>query len=457
MQINPSIFKDYDVRAVVDEQLDIEGVERVGQAVADYFSPQTVAVGADMRTSSPEWKAAMIKGLTTMGVDVIDLGTIATDMAYFAAGTMDIDLAIMISASHNPPQFNGFKIVKRGAVGVSGDSGIYALRDLATSDKVFEPAAEAGSVKEADVLEDWVKHALGIINTDSIKPFKVVVDAGNGMAGKVIPVVEKHLPIEVIPMFFELDGTFPNHLANPLLPETWPGIQEKIAEHNADLGIMFDGDGDRMFLFDEKGNFISGTITTAMVADQMLKNNPGETILFNAICGRIVPETVEASGGKPIRVRVGHTIIKEKMREHNGLFCGEHSGHYFFRENFSADSGLVAALVTLELMSNLDKPLSEIVAQYDKYPASGEINFSVEDKEGMMKGLEERFSDAESIDWLDGISIWYKDWWANIRASNTQPVLRLNVEADDAQILENKTGEIKDYILENGGSIADEH
>lgn len=456
MIIKPSIFKDYDIRAVAGEELDEEGVERLGRAIAQYFQPKTVAVGRDMRVSSKAWRDAVINGLTAMGVNVIDLGEVATDMAYFAAGTLDIDLAVMISASHNPPKYNGFKIVKRGAAGVSGETGIYELRDMVMSDKEFPATATAGTVTEQDVLADWINHALAIIDVNTIKPFKVVVDAGNGMAGKVMPLVAKRLPIEMTAMYFELDGTFPNHLANPLLEETHGPIMAEIKKQGADLGIMFDGDGDRMFLMDETGRFVSGTLTTAMVTTQMLEKQPGSAILYNAICGRVVPETVNKLGGTAHRVRVGHTIIKEKMREHNGLFAGEHSGHYFFRDNFSADSGLIAALVVLELMSQKGKKLSELVHEFDIYPSSGELNFSVEDKEGMMKGLAEHFKDAKSVDWLDGVSIWYETWWANIRPSNTQPVLRLNVEGNDQAILDAKTKEIVEYIESHGGTKASE-
>jgi len=454
MTIDPTIFKDYDIRAVVDKQLDNEGVRKIGQAIAKLFSPKTVAVGYDMRLSSVEWSNELTDGLTSMGINVIDLGLTATDMIYFAAGTLDIDLAIQISASHNPPQFNGFKIVKRGAVGVSGDSGIYDIRDLVVSNTKFEESSTKGSVSKKDVLEDWVKHAVSIVDTSSIKPLKVVIDAGNGMAGKVIPAIEKLLPIKIIPLYFELDGSFPNHLANPLLPTTWGDIKEAIKTKKADLGVMFDGDGDRMFLFDENGKFVSGTITTAMVAEQMLKKNSQSMILYNAICGRVVPETIAKNTGKSKRVRVGHTLIKEAMRKYNGLFAGEHSGHYYFRENFYADSGLIAALVVLELMSEQNQAMSKIIAKYDIYPAINEMNFNVTDKKEMMKKLADKFNDAKSIDWLDGVSIWYPNWWANIRPSNTQPVLRLNVEADDQDTLEEKTEMIKSFIIKNGGNIA---
>lgn len=457
MQIKPGIFKDYDIRAVVDTELDTEGVERIARSIVEYCKPTTVAVGRDMRTSGDAWHQALTAGFTKRGVNVIDLGLIATDMTYFAAGTLDVDLAVMISASHNPPQYNGFKLVKRGAEGISGDSGIYAIRDIALSDQELPDADTQGSIKQLDTMQDWIKHALSMIDPAAVKPLSVVIDAGNGMAGKIIPAIESSLPIKVTPLYFELDGTFPNHLANPLLEETHGPIKEAIASHKADLGIMFDGDGDRMFLLDEKGRFISGTITTALVANQMLKKNPGSTILYNAICGRVVPELVEKMGGKSVRVRVGHALIKRDMRTHDAVFAGEHSGHYYFRDNFSADSGLIAALVVLELMSETGKKLSELVDEYDTYPASGEINFSVEDKEGMMKALATEHADATSIDWLDGVSIWYPEWWANVRPSNTQPVLRLNVEASNQAILAEKTALLIEFITSRGGTKADEH
>ncbi len=459
MQIDPAIFKDYDIRALVDKQLDLEGVARLGFAMAELFKPERVAVGYDMRPSSPDWSQTLAESLTKMGVDVIDLGLIATDMSYYAAGKLDVDLAVMISASHNPASFNGFKLVKRGAVGVSGQTGIYDLRDLVMSDQKFEPVSSAkqGSLEKRDILDEWIEHALSLVAVDQLKPFKVVVDAGNGMAGKVVPAAAKHLPIELVPLFFELDGTFPNHLANPLLPDTWPTIQKTIKKEQADLGIMFDGDGDRMFLFDEKGQFVSGTITTALVTEQILKKRPGSTILYNAICGRVVPETIEAHGGEAHRVKVGHTLIKAAMRKHDAEFAGEHSGHYYFKDNFYADSGLIAVLVVLELLSQKEVKMSELVKHYDRYPSSGEINFSVKDKQGVMTAIISEFTDAQSIDQLDGVSIWYKNWWANIRASNTQPVLRLNVEADNQKLLKEKTQRLKQFIFDQGGKIADEH
>ena len=456
MKLSPSIFKDYDIRATDGESIDDAGVFRIGEALGHFFKPKKVSIGRDMRLSSDRWFKLLSDALINQGINVIDLGLISTDMSYFAAGTLDADISIMITASHNPSKDNGMKIVKKGAIGVSGDSGIYDIRDLALSNEAFATTTPLGTITKLDILEKWVTHALKFVNVDELKPLKVVIDAGNGMAGKFIPAIEKYLPINIIPMFFELDGSFPNHLANPLLTEAQTPIVEKVREMDADLGIIFDGDGDRMFLVDDKGKFLSGTITTAMVASRLLKRNPGSTILYNAICGRVVPETVEKSGGKSVRVRVGHTLIKEAMRKHDALFAGEHSGHYYFRENFSADSGLIAALVVLELISVSNKKLSEIAEIYDVYPSSGEINFSVPDKKAMMESFAEKYSDSK-IDWLDGLSIWKDDWWANIRPSNTQPVLRLNVEADNADLLKTITAELQQHIINTGGKIAEEH
>jgi len=457
MKIDPSIFKDYDIRAVVDEQLDNEGVERLAQGFATQFKPQVVAIGRDMRTSGQAWFAALAKGFNSQGVDVIDLGMMTTDMAPYAAANLDVDLAIMITASHNPPQYNGFKVTLRGGTqSVSGETGFYALRDLVTSDHKFNSASKFGRISHADILEDWRDHVLSLIDASHIKPLRVVVDAGNGMAGTTFPKVAEKLPLDVIPLYFEPDGTFPNHLANPLLPDTHPVIINTIKEKKADLGIMFDGDGDRMFLFDENGRFLSGTLTTAMVAAQLLEKYPGSAVLYNAICGRIVPETIVKNGGQPTRVRVGYSIIKQVMEEKDAIFAGEHSGHYFFRENYGSDSGMVAALTVMELMSKQKKSLSKLVAEYDKYPSNPEMNFNVANKDEMMKAVAKHFKDAANIDWLDGVSIWYQNWWANVRPSNTQPVLRLNVEADNEQILQEKTNQLVTFIISRGGTKAEE-
>ncbi len=457
MNINPKIFKDYDIRGVVPKDLDEEGAVRIGRSLAKLFAPKKVAVGHDMRISADKIAGGLIEGLIKSGVDVVDLGLISTDMAYFAAGKYDYDLAVAVSASHNPPEYNGFKIVKKGAIAVSGESGIYELREIAKSDQELTDASEFGKKSTKDLSMKFVKHCLSFIDLNKIKDFKIIVDAGNAMAGFVIPKFALYLPVNFIPMYFTLDGNFPNHIPNPILPSATQDLKKKILQENADFGIAFDGDGDRMYLMDETGKLLSGTVTTAMLAKAILKKHPGENILYNAVAGRIVPEIVKEMGGKYKRVRVGHTLIKEAMRENNAYFAGEHSGHYYFRDNFYADSAFVAMLLSLELISESDKPLSEIVKEFDIYPHIDETNFAVKDKQGVMKQIaESKQKDAKEIDWLDGVSIWFDDSWVNIRPSNTQSLLRLNIEADNETILKQRKREFMSLINDLGGELVKE-
>jgi len=453
MNINPTIFRDYDIRAIFPKELDGPGAKRIAQSLVQLFTPKVVAIGHDMRLSADEMIQNLFAGFTSMGVDVVDLGLITTDMAYFAAGEYGYDLALSVSASHNPPEYNGLKIVKKGAVAVSGDSGIYELRDLAVSSTPIKPSTTKGHITKRDISSAWINHCLSFVKPDSIKPMKIVIDAGNGMAGYIIPKLASHLPqLEIIPLFFELDGSFPNHIPSPIEAKNMVDLQAKVKAEQADLGMAFDGDGDRVFLVDEDSNLISGTVMTAMIAEKILIKSPGSTILYNAICGRIVPETIGSNQGKAIRVRVGHTLIKEQMAKHDAIFAGEHSGHYYFKDNFKADSGLIAALITLEHISEQNQPLSQIAARFNKYPSSGEINFTVADQQAVMKAIETSLSSqANSIDWLDGISLWFDTWWANIRPSNTQPLLRLNVEADNHKLLREKTDLIIQLIKKQGG------
>lgn len=453
MTIDPQIFRDYDIRATIPDQLDEDGLRRIAKAIVFHLRPKSIQVGRDMRTTSPKFHKAFVETMLESGVDVIDLGLVSTDMLYFAAGKYDEDMAITISASHNPPEYNGMKIVKKGAVAVSGDSGIYQIRDLAISDKNLDvKAKKKGILKKRDIMEDWVEHLTSFIDLQKMKPFKVVVDTGNGMAGHFMPHLEKKLPWKVTRLYYELDGTFPNHIPSPIETKNMEDTISKVKEIGADVGMAFDGDGDRVFLVDETGRILSGTITTAIIAENLLQKNPGETILYNAIVGRIVPEIIKKYKGKPHRVRVGHTLIKEAMRQYDGLFCGEHSGHYYFRQNFYADSAIIAALLVLELMSVKNKKLSTLVDEYNKYQSSGEINFKVTDKKSVMKKIEAEYKEkAESTDWLDGVTVWFKDWWFNVRPSNTEPLLRLNIEADNTRLLEDKTKELVNKIESLGG------
>lgn len=445
MIIDPSIFRDYDIRAIANEQLDKEGVCRIAEAIVKFFKPKSIQVGHDMRVTSPEFQKAFIQTMLDCGVDVVDLGLVSTDMLYFASGTYPEDMALTISASHNPPEFNGMKMVKRGAIAVSGDSGIYEIRDLALNGADLGVKTQLkGKLTTRNIMDGWITHILKFIDLSKMKDFNVVSDTGNGMAGYFMPTLEEKLPWKVTRLFYELDGTFPNHVPSPIEEKNRMDCINKVKEIGANFGLVFDGDGDRVFLIDEKGRTLSGTITTAMIAENLLQKNPGATILYNAIVGRIVPEIVSKNGGKSERVRVGHTLIKEAMRRTDALFCGEHSGHYYFKQNFYADSAIIAALLVAELMSVKNKKLSELYDEYDKYKSSDEINFEVTDKEGIMNKIEEEYkTKAQSVDRLDGVTVWFDDWWFNVRPSNTESLLRLNIEANTTAEVETK---IKDLV-----------
>ncbi len=445
MVINPTIFRDYDIRAVAGKELDVEGVKRIAKAIVKIFSPKSIQVGHDMRVTSEEYYEAFIESILECGVDVVKLGLVSTDMLYFASGTYDEDMSVTISASHNPAEYNGMKMVKKGAIAISGDSGIYEIRDLAISDKQIDfPNTKPGKISERNIMDGWIQHLLKFVDLSVMKPYKAVSDTGNGMAGYFMPDLEKKLPWQVSHLFYDLDGTFPNHVPSPIEEKNRIDCVNKVKEIGADFGMVFDGDGDRVFMIDEKGRTLSGTIVTAMIAENILQKNHGATILYNAIVGRVVPEIVAQYGGKSERVRVGHTLIKEAMRRTDALFCGEHSGHYYFKQNFYADSAIIAAILVAELMSSKNKKLSELYDEYDRYPASQEINFEVSDKIEIMKTIEKEFKDsAKSIDWLDGITVWFDTYWFNVRPSNTEPLLRLNVEANDSHLLEEK---IKDLV-----------
>ncbi len=441
MVIDPSIFKDYDIRAVAGKQVDDEGMVRIAQVIIRIFNPKRVQIGHDMRITSPRYHRLFVETFINAGVDVFNLGFVSTDMLFYAAGVYDEDLSITISASHNPPEYNGIKMAKKGSMPVSEVSQIKELA-ISKEDLTLKAAAK-GVLEKRDIMEGWTNHLLSFIDVKQMKPFNVVIDTGNGMAGYYLPNLEKKLPWKVTRLFYELDGTFPNHIPSPIEEKNRMDCINKVKEISADFGMVFDGDGDRVFMIDEKGRTLSGTIMTAILAESILKKKPGSMILYNAIVGKIVPEVVKRDGGKSMRVRVGYTLIKKAMRETNADFCGEHSGHYFFKDNFFADSAIIAALLISELMSVKGKKLSEMHDEYDKYKASEEINFIVEDKMKIMKQIESEYKDsAQSVDWLDGVSIWYPDYWFNVRPSNTEPLLRLNVEANTQELLNGKINEL---------------
>jgi phosphomannomutase len=367
------------------------------------------------------------------GADVIDLGLTSTDELYFAVGHFGYPAGTMITASHNPKDYNGFKLCRENAIPLSSETGVFAIRDLALAN-AFVPAPKRGAMTAQDPLPAFVEHCLSFIDVHAIKPLKIVVDAGNGMAGLIVPEIFKRLPVQLIPLYFELDGSFPNHPASPIEPENMVALQAAVVKHGADLGAAFDGDADRVFITDERGTLVGGDMVTALVAKNLLRGKPGAKILYNLISSRSVPEVITANGGTPIRTRVGHSYIKAIMRDENAIFGGEHSGHFYFRDNYFADSGLIALLVVLELLSVEGKRVSELLRPLDTRVRSGEINSHVRDAGAKMAALEQIYSDA-TIDHLDGLTIQYPDWWANVRPSNTEPLLRLNVEANDPATL----------------------
>ena len=444
--VDPEIFHAYDIRGIYGENLTDDVAYRIGRAAAQYLQVPEIAVGRDMRLSSPQLAAALIRGITDQGVNAIDLGMTTTDGLYFAVGNFNFPAGVMITASHNPAQYNGMKFCRAQAFPISLESGLSDIRDLAVSGKFAEPASK-GQVIKRDITDDYVKHALSFVDVSRIRPLKVVIDAGNGMAGLIMPKVFQHLPCELVPLYFELDGNFPHHPASPIEPENMVDVQKKVREVGADLGAAFDGDADRMFPVDEHGDLVDGSKVIAAVSNSLLQKFPGSTILYNLIVSKSVPELINKLGGKAIRTRVGHSYIKAEMRQNNAIFGGEHSGHFYFRDNWFADSGLIALLILLELVSVENKPLSEILKPLDHGFRSGEINSTIADAQGKMHALEERFGkNAKTVDHLDGVTLDFGDWWFNVRPSNTEPLLRLNLEANSHELMEQKRDEVLAFI-----------
>ena len=354
----------------------------------------------------------------------------------------------MVTASHNPKDYNGFKLCREEAIALSGDAGLGQIRDLIVSGDLPGPAEYPGSVEDTDITVDYAKHCLSFIQTEGLRPLKIVIDAGNGMAGKMVPPIFEQLSFEYVPMYFELDGSFPNHPPNPIEPENVRELQERVVAEGADFGVAFDGDADRCFIIDEKGTAISGDLAAALIAKNVLEKEPGATILYSAVCSKAFPELVEHEGGKAIRTRAGHSIIKPQMRKHDAAFGGEHSAHFYFRDNYFADSGIIAMLAIAELVGRQEEPVSRLLSPIDPYVRSGEINSEVEDQRATLGKVEDHFSknDAAEVDHLDGLTVDLGDWWFNLRPSNTEPLLRLNVEADDNETMERKRDELLSLI-----------
>jgi len=436
----PNIFKSYDVRGLYPAEMNEQLAYGVGRAFVEELQLRSIVVGRDMRPSGIPLFEAFARGATEMGADITDIGLVSTDGLYFAVGKYGFAGGVMITASHNPATYNGMKFTRDRAQAISLDTGLSAIRDRIASGTYGPPAATPGTISKRDILDEFAAHCLTFVDPKAIKPFKIAIDAGNGMSGLTVPYIFKHLSCDVIPLFFELDGTFPNHPASPIEPENMIDLQKAVLEHGCDLGVAFDGDADRMFIVDEKGGLVGGDIVTALVGINTLKRFPGAKILYNLICSRSVPEAIENAGGIAVRSQVGHSLIKVTMREQDIVFGGEHSGHFYFRDNWFADSGMIALLQCLEVFSDAGKPVSEVIAPIDKRSRSGEINSHVRDIPKKLAELKSRYSDAQ-IDELDGVTIAYPHWWMNVRPSNTEPLLRLNVEGDTQELMERNRDE----------------
>ncbi|MCU1462353.1 MAG: phosphomannomutase [Acidimicrobiales bacterium] len=441
-----SVFKAYDIRGVYPDDIDADLCRRIGAAFAAFAGAPRLLVARDMRPSGVELVAAFAEGATGQGVDVVDLGLASTDLMYFAAGRLDAPGA-MFTASHNPAQYNGIKLCLSGARPIGQGTGLEVIESMVVAGG--PPATERpGTITQQDLLADFAAHVHSFVDRSVLRPLKVVADAANGMGGLVAPVVFRDLPFDVEILYGDLDGTFPNHPADPIQPENLRDLEARVLATGADVGLAFDGDADRVFLVDERSQPVSGSTTTAMVAKAMLAKHPGATILYNLICSRAVPEVIRENGGTPVRTRVGHSFIKAVMADTGAVFGGEHSGHYYFRDNYRADSGLIAALVVLEMLSQAGQPLSELRRPFERYAQSGEINIEVDDPRAVIDQVARAFPEATTDD-LDGMTFDLGDWWFNLRPSNTEPLLRLNLEAATKTDCDQHVAEVLKLIKES--------
>ncbi|MEK7658474.1 MAG: phosphomannomutase/phosphoglucomutase [Patescibacteria group bacterium] len=465
--INQNIFKSYDIRGIYPDELDKEAAFKIGRAFARQFSVKKAVIGQDARISSPELFLALARGILAEGADVYNIGQVPTECLYFTVGTYDFDAGIMITASHNPKEYNGFKIIKKAGNSIEIIRGKDLLAEVEKPDKspkghfdgpaTISPLASLGG----DFWNDYISHILSFVNLGEIKPFKVVVDASNGVAGIVLEKIKDKLPVEIISLNFEPNGNFPNHSPNPLAEGSADQIKNEIKKQKADFGLIFDGDADRIFLADENGELVRADATLLLLAKYFLEKNPGTAIAYNAICSKAVPEFIKKWGGKPVRTQVGFINVREGLLKNNGAMGGELSGHYCFKDNFYMDSGMIAFLVLLQIISKDPSTpfgtaqgkssgqvkVSEIITEFSPYAKSPELNFQVENKEAIMEKVKEKYSDGKQ-DFLDGVTVEYENWWFNIRPSNTEPLLRLTIEADTQDILEKKIKELTEIITE---------
>lgn len=443
MDVIEKIFKAYDIRGISPDELSPRIAKKVGIALGNFLAEGKVAVGRDMRSDSADLAQNLIDGLVLVGREVIDIGMVTSDMIYFAVGKYNLAGGAMITASHNPGEYNGIKLTGKGVSPIGENTGLKQIKEMILSNNL-KLSNKVGKITKKDILNSWVDHALKFTK-GNLSPLKVGIDCGNGMAGIVVKELSKKTNLKIEGLYLEPDGTFPNHPANPLDPANLEDLSKLVKQKKLDIGIAFDGDGDRAFLIDEKSNLVSASYLGALVAQDILREHPSSAILYSVICSRVVPETIEANGGEAIRTRVGHSFVKADMKNFSAMFAAEHSGHYYFKDNFSADSGLAMVLYVLGLMSRTGKKLSDLIMPFDKYFSSGEINSKVKDPSLLIKNLKSIFGDGNQ-DNLDGLSVYYDNWWFNVRPSNTEPFVRLNVESDNADLTKEKTKRLLEII-----------
>jgi phosphomannomutase len=440
--IDPSIFKAYDIRGVYPGQIHAEVARRVGRAFVDYLGARRVAVGRDCRLSSPELAAAFVDGARAQGAEVTDIGVVGTDMLYYHVARSGLDGGAIVTASHNPREWNGMKLVRQGALALSGDAGIKEIRDWLAEGRYADPAPPVGTLRQAAVREDYARHCLSFVHAAAIPRLKVVLDTANGMGAVGADAIFRHLPLDTVRMYFDLDGTFPNHPADPLVEENRRDVVERVRAERADLGIAWDGDADRCFFVDDTGEYVPGDFVTALLGEAFARREPGARIVYDVRASRAVADRVRSAGGVPLMNRVGHAFIKKRMRDEEAVFGGEVSGHFYFRENWFADNGMIPALLMLEKLGREGRRLSQILAPLrERYHISGEVNSRVADVERALARIEERYRDGR-VSRLDGVSVDYDDWHFNVRPSNTEPLLRLNLEAGTREDMERRRDEV---------------
>jgi len=442
------IFKAYDIRGVYPETLNEEIVCKIGRAFAYFLKAKDIIVGCDMRISSPKLSVALMKGITEQGANAIFIGEVCTDAVYFASGFLDKPGA-MFTASHNPPQYNGMKLCRENAIPINENTGIQAIKKIVENEVYLKSKIKnKGKIIKKDILKDYVKHVHKFIDVKKLKKLKIAVDAGNGMAGKIIPLVYEGLPAKITPLYFKLDGNFPNHLADPSKSENLVELQKTVRGNKCDFGMAFDGDADRIFFVDENGSVINSSLVSSLIAKNILLKRKSAKIIHNVVCSKIVPETIIKYGGIPIVERVGHSFIKETMRQTKAVFACEHSAHYYYIDNYRADSGIITSLIVAEIVSKENKPLSKLLDEFRKYHTLEETNVEVNDKDAKMNEIESIYKkqNPKSISRLDGVSVDFNDWHFNVRPSNTEPLLRLNLEADSEEIMNGKKDELLEII-----------